>query len=274
MDSEWGAAFADVDTSEVRPYQDVLVPSVFHPWGCLLAGRLAPEEGEDVLDVGTGPGSVARIMASAVGPTGSVVGTDISKAMLTLAAEKPRPDGAPVRYVECGAAPLELPDGVFDVATVQQVLQFVPDRGAALSEMRRVLRRGGRIGVVTWLGLERNPLFNALHSAVAEILGEDAAERFGEPWSVGSDEVVRLVTQAGFGSVSVEEVSLPTAFPGGAEDVCRVYDFSAVRSEVAALEPALQRALRALVGAHLASSTDDTGGIHSHTAASVVLARA
>ena len=261
--------FDAADTRPVRPYKDILLPSIFRPWAVRLVGELAPAPGARALDIGTGPGTVARVMAAAVGPGGAVVGTDLSPAMLALAKEEPPVDGAPIQYVGCGAAPLHVSDEAFDLITMQQVLQFVPDRRAAVAEMRRAARPGGRIAVVTWLPLRDNPLFRALRDAVGTVLGPGPAARFEEPWSLGGDEVAGLVREAGFGEVELREWTVPVTVPGGPDDICCLFGFSAISSYVATHRQALQDAVRA----NLAHCTDDRG-VHSETSASVVIARA
>ncbi|MET7467102.1 methyltransferase domain-containing protein, partial [Nonomuraea sp. NPDC005501] len=204
-----------------------------------------------------------------------VTGTDPSPAMLTLAREDPAPVQSPpvqsasVQYVECGAAPLHVSDEAFDVVTAQQVLQFVPDRRAALAEMRRAARPGARIAVVTWLPLVRNPLFRALRDAVAAVLGPEQAELFEEPWSLAGEEVAALVEAAGFVEVERHEWTVPVTLPGGPDALCCLFGFSAVAPYVAAHREALHRAVHEGLAGHT-----DGRGLHGDTAASVVMARA
>ncbi|WP_157244377.1 SufS family cysteine desulfurase [Nonomuraea typhae] len=268
----WETPSDAADTAPVRPYKEILLPSVFEPWGRALVGALAPAPGTRALDVGTGPGTVARLLAAAVGPDGAVVGTDLSPAMLALAREEPPvPEGAPIQYVECGAAPLHVSDGAFDLITVQQVLQYVPDRAAAAAEMRRAARPGARVAVVTWLPLGRNPLFAALHAALAGVLGAGVAEMFEEPWSLDGDEVAELVSAAGFTRVRQERWSVPVTIPGGPDDLACLFGLSAAGGEVAGLGAARRTALRDAVRARLAGHTD-AAGVHGVTAAAVVTA--
>jgi SAM-dependent methyltransferase len=105
---------------------------------------LALRPGEDVLDVGSGPGFLAAEMADEVGPDGRVVGVDPSESMLALASRY-----APAAEFRAGGA-LELPfeDASFDVIVSTQVLEYVDDVAAALAEARRVLRPGGRVLVL------------------------------------------------------------------------------------------------------------------------------
>ena len=113
----------------------------------LVREALAAAPGERILDVGCGPGFYAAEILEEVGEGGSVVGVDTSAAMLGVAANrvKGRPN-ADFRQGDATVVPVE--DGEFDAALSVQVLEYVADPTAALREMRRALRPGGR--VVIW----------------------------------------------------------------------------------------------------------------------------
>lgn len=106
--------------------------------------RLTP--GARVLDVGSGPGLFADEMAQTVGPTGLVRGVDISESMIGLArtrcADKPWVD-----FQIADAVSLPFRDGDFDACVSVQTLEFVADVDAALREIHRVLKPGGRLAV-------------------------------------------------------------------------------------------------------------------------------
>ena len=129
---------------------------------------LALQPGEQVLDVGVGPGFLAQEMADGVGAMGSVTGIDISQSMLTLAharcGESPL---APRITLQRGdAAALPFPDTAFDAAVVTQVYEYVADVPAALAELYRVLRPGGRALILDtdWDSI----VWNAADPALAE----------------------------------------------------------------------------------------------------------
>jgi arsenite methyltransferase len=104
---------------------------------------LAPRPGERVLDVGSGPGYLLASIAEAVGPRGVAHGLDPSPAMNALATA--RTDGMPWVHIDDGdAVALPYPDDTFNAAASIQVYEYVADIAGALSELRRVLRRGGR----------------------------------------------------------------------------------------------------------------------------------
>lgn len=113
----------------------------------LVGEAIAVQPGEHVLDVGCGPGFYVKELLDQVGVDGSVTGVDVSKAMLAVAAK--RVEGHDnVAFCEAEATALPVPDGAFDAAVSVQVLEYVPDVAAALAEIHRALRPGGR--VVIW----------------------------------------------------------------------------------------------------------------------------
>lgn len=268
----WADAFGS--DSGVRVYTEVLVPRVFEPWARLLLGELGVQPGERVLDVATGPGVVARLAAAAVGPSGSVVGCDISPSMLAIARSHPSPENAaPIDYRECPADRLAAADSAFDVVACQQGLQFFPDRLAALAECRRALRPGGRVGIAVWSRLEENPPFAALVTAVGEVLGADAANRFrGGPWGLDdADELRGLVSGAMFEDVRVVRRTVPVAFEGGPAQVLAVLATSPVADEVAQLDAGRREQLAGAADRALASLVRD-GAVVSELTANVAVA--
>jgi arsenite methyltransferase len=103
--------------------------------------------GEQVLDIGSGPGLLAREMALAVGPTGRVCGIDASPAMVAMAAKRCAGQ-AWAEFRTADAAELPFPDDCFDAAVSTQVYEYLPDVPATLRELHRVLRPGGRAVVL------------------------------------------------------------------------------------------------------------------------------
>jgi arsenite methyltransferase len=113
----------------------------------LVREAVAAQPGERIIDVGCGPGYYVAELAEAVGPSGLVAGVDQSGPMLDIA--RSRCEGlANTQLAEGDAAALPHDDEAFDAALSVQVLEYVGDVPAALAEIRRVLRPGGR--VVLW----------------------------------------------------------------------------------------------------------------------------
>ena len=138
------------------------MPRLFEPWALLLLDECNLRPNAAVLDVATGPGTVARVAAKRIGPGGRVVATDISRPKLDVANSKPSlPDAAPITYIESPAAPLGVENAAFDFVVCQQGLQFFPDRLAALREMRRALKPRGQLAITAWSHIEDNPFYAA-----------------------------------------------------------------------------------------------------------------
>jgi len=256
-------------------YDDVLVPRLFEPWAHALLDELALAAGEAVLDVACGPGSVSRLAAVRVGPAGRVVGCDFSAAMLAVARGKPAPDAeaAPVEYLEAPADALPVEAECFDVAVCQQGLQFFPDRAAALGELFRALRPGGRLGVAVWSAIDDSPVFAALYESLRDVVGDELAERYRSgPWGRPDlDELRDLVAAAGFSDIRVERRTVDVAFEGGAAQFASTLAASGIAAEIDAL-PAEQRDELAQAFERHTRPIDDDGTLRSSTSSNLALA--
>ena len=110
--------------------------------------------GERILEVGFGTGHALATLCGTVGPTGAVVGVDVSSGMLEMARRTVAPaGGANVTFAIADGRSLCFPHTVFDAAFMSFTLElFEPgDIAAVLAEVRRVLRPGGRLSVVAML---------------------------------------------------------------------------------------------------------------------------
>ena len=113
----------------------------------IVLHSMALRAGEVVLDVGPGPGFLATNMAAIVGPSGVISGVDQSEPMVALARERcADQDWVDIQIGEATDLPYQ--SGIFDAAVSTQVYEYVEDVGAALSELCRVLRPGGRAFIV------------------------------------------------------------------------------------------------------------------------------
>jgi SAM-dependent methyltransferase len=243
---KWGESFRTGSADAMGAYRDTLLAPVFRPWAELLLTVTQPLPGERLLDVATGPGTVAQAAAVLLGTTGRVTACDISPAMLAIAREVPqRPDAAAIEYVESPAAPLAAASSSQDVVTCQQGLQFVPDRAAAIAEMSRVLRPGGRVALAVWATIEECPSMAALENAIRDQLGDEPADRYRSgPWGLPDGASLALLLESGgFTEVQVEKHGLLAVFPGGAAQLSASLAASAVASDVANLSAEARAAL-------------------------------
>jgi SAM-dependent methyltransferase len=110
--------------------------------------QLRLTRGERLLDVGCGQGEAALVLAEDLGARGALVGIDVSEQMLRVARSNARSVRCHVRFTMGDACALDEPDGSFDAARSERTLQWVTDPAAAVAEMVRVLRPGGRLSLI------------------------------------------------------------------------------------------------------------------------------
>lgn len=197
-------AMRDSWTARAAAYAAYAVPKN-RPFARRLVELLAPGPGERLLDVATGPGVVAIEAARAMGGQGEVVATDIASIWETWVVDAARDAGVGnVTFATMAAEALAYPDGSYDVVGCQFGLMFTPDPLAALNEMNRVLRPGGRLGVAVWSPLDRVAHF-ATAAALRNVFPAETGEDELSPLSLSEPGLIeRLVTDAGFDAVRSE----------------------------------------------------------------------
>lgn len=164
------AAYVRDMFTDIAPRYDllngVMSLGMHHVWrrhAVRLAGLRA---GDSALDVATGTGDFAFALARRVGPGGRVVGVDFSEGMLRLAARKSHAEGVEhfVSFEWADALDLPFEDDEFDAATVGFAGRNVTDLRRFFSEMRRVVRPGGRV-VHLELSKPTTPGFRTIYDA-------------------------------------------------------------------------------------------------------------
>jgi ubiquinone/menaquinone biosynthesis C-methylase UbiE len=173
-----------------------------------MLAEAAISQGMRVLELGAGTGDVAVLLSERVGPTGSVVATDGSFAMVDAATGAVRAAGATnVVLRVCDASALDFADASFDAAVARQLLMFV-DLAVALPGIRRVLREGARFGAVVWGPTAHNPFHGiVIDAARAEGGWGDAKPEVVQAFSRGDQAAYREALEgAGFRDVRVHVV--------------------------------------------------------------------
>lgn len=189
-------------------YARELVPSIFGPWAPILVDLAEPATGERVIDVACGTGVVARAAARRVGPGGRVTGVDVNPGMLAAARDstEPQPDRAPIDWREATADALPAADGSCDIVYCQLGLQYFPDRVKALTEMRRVLRQGGRVALLVWRAIEHSPGFASLANALDRHVSLAAGAIMRAPFAMEDpQEIHALLAAAGFRDIAISQ---------------------------------------------------------------------
>ncbi len=174
-------------------YEAEFVPALFLPFAPIVADAAAIGPGQRALDVACGTGALTRTVAARVGAAGRAIGLDANPEMLAVA----RRLDAPIEWLDGRAEALPLPDASVDAVVSQFGLMFFDDRVAALREMRRVLRPGGRIAVAVCDAVERSPGYGALAALLQRLFGDRVAGAFRAPFAIGDAELlIGLARQA------------------------------------------------------------------------------
>jgi ubiquinone/menaquinone biosynthesis C-methylase UbiE len=157
--------------------------------------HLRLKAGETVLDLGSGPGMDVLLAAREVGPSGHVIGVDMTPAMLQKArANAKRAGAANVEFREGRLEALPVDAASVDAVTSNCVINLVPDKGKVFAEVARVLKPGGRLVISDII----------LDGALPEAVAKDVYAYVGcVSGAMLRDEYFGLLKRAGFSSVSV-----------------------------------------------------------------------
>jgi SAM-dependent methyltransferase len=186
--------------SPAEIYDMLFVPALFRQWGGRVAEAARIGPGQRVLDVACGTGVLACAAAERAGADGQVVGLDPNPEMLAVA----RPKSARIEWRAGCAESLPFTDDSFDAVVSQFGLMFFEDRVAALSEMMRVLRPGGRLAVAVCDAVERSPGYAALAMLLQRLFGEHVANAFRAPFVLGDTQrLLALCDEAGIADAMV-----------------------------------------------------------------------
>jgi ubiquinone/menaquinone biosynthesis C-methylase UbiE len=222
-------------------YERYFVPVIGGPLARDLVDLADLRAGERVLDVACGTGIVARLAAERVAPTGSVAGADINPGMLAVARTAAAGAALPIRWFETTAEAMPLPDSAFDVLLCQLGLMFIPDKPAALGQMRRVLASGGR----TYITVPRpSAFFDVLDEAIGRHVGPEAAAFVRMVFSLNEPaELERLVRTAAWESVDVRMTTKQINLPAPEEFLWQYISCTPLAATVAGLDDRRRTAL-------------------------------
>ena len=196
---------------------DLMSGGLHRAWKAYTVAVAAVQPGHRVLDMGGGTGDLSRAFARAVGPSGLVVHTDINEAMLRVGRDRLIDEGLALPTNLCDAEKLPYPDNSFDRVSVAFGLRNMTHKDAALAEMCRVLKPGGRLLVLEFSKVAA-PLakpydwysFNILPKLGQMIAGDAESYRYlAESIRMHPDAqtLKAMMKSAGFGHVDVHKLT-------------------------------------------------------------------
>ena len=150
-ETEKAKKVAGVFTSVASKYDvmnDLMSAGLHRIWKRYAISVSGVRSGQKVLDVAGGSADLSRLFLKAVGETGQVVLTDINNAMLRVGRDRLLDEGSATPTAQCDAEHLPFPDNYFDCVSIAFGLRNVTHKDAALREMYRVIKPGGRVIVL------------------------------------------------------------------------------------------------------------------------------
>ena len=196
---------------------DLMSMGLHRAWKAYTVMVANVREGSQVLDIAGGTGDLALAFAKKVGSTGRVVHTDINEAMLRTGRDRLLDAGVCLPTLVCDAEKLPFPSDHFDVVSVAFGLRNMTDKDAALKEMNRVLKPGGKLLVLEFSKVAK-PLekaydwysFNVLPKLGALVAGDDSSYRYlaeSIRMHPGQEELKAMMKKDGFGHVDYHNLT-------------------------------------------------------------------
>jgi ubiquinone/menaquinone biosynthesis C-methylase UbiE len=182
-----------------------------------LVELVAPQPGDTILDIAAGPGNVGFAAAALIGDEGRLISTDFADEMVDVARARAHTLGITnAEFKTMDAENMDLPDDHVDGVICRWGFMLMTDPGAALHETRRVLRPGGKLACSVWGGPADNPWVTLL-GMVMTMRGRPPQ---GDPFGPGGmfslsdhDTIRKLMADAGFEHVEIEEMPVAWTFP-------------------------------------------------------------
>ena len=187
---------------ERQQSQDTVLAPILHA----TLDRAQVRAGEHVVDIGCGTGASAIALAEGVGPSGQVLGVDVSAPMLARAAER-LPPGSPVKLVRADATTYPFQPAGHDLLFSRFGVMFFAEPARAFANLRAALKPSGRLTFACWRRFDENPWLQVpLRAALEHVppLPRPGPDDPG-PFSFASEaRVQRILDEAGFRSVALE----------------------------------------------------------------------
>ena len=178
------------------------------PVSTALIARAVIRPGERIIDVGCGTGPTTIELGALVGPSGQVLGIDVSEPMLARARARLQP-GSPIGFVRADATAYDFPRARFDLVLSRFGVMFFAEPAQTFANLRTALRRGGRLAFACWRKPDENPWLTLPMRAALEHappLPQLGPEDPGMFSFAREDRVSRVLGDAGFTAIAAEPV--------------------------------------------------------------------
>jgi demethylmenaquinone methyltransferase/2-methoxy-6-polyprenyl-1,4-benzoquinol methylase len=196
---------------------DVMSAGLHRLWKRYTVDTSGVLPGNRVLDIAGGSGDLSKLFAKKVGKLGQVILTDINASMLAVGRDRMLDAGLPVPATQCDAEKLPFPDNYFDCVSVAFGLRNMTHKDAALKEMHRVLKPGGRLLVLEFSQIWEplRPAYDAYSFKLLPLMGkilakdEESYRYLAESIRMHPDQetLKQMMLDAGFGKVDYHNLT-------------------------------------------------------------------
>lgn len=209
-------------------------------FGSAAIAAAKAQPGEQVIDIGCGSGTTSFTLAQQVGPSGHVLGVDISERLVEIA-RAAIPDGAPIAFRCADAATAALPHGQFDLLFSRFGVMFFDDPVAAFAHMRSALKAGGRAAFICWRGAQENDWVRLPMAAIRDIVQPAPADPNAPgPFAFGDRQrLADILAAAGFTAIDIAPFDTALSYGRGASRGAAIDDALDMAFQVGPLSRAL-----------------------------------
>jgi SAM-dependent methyltransferase len=237
-----------------QQYQDVLTPFLFDGFSQDLINRTDFTNVRHALELASGTGSVTKYLLKNLPSDAHLIATDLEADMLDIARQQIQSPNLSYDVVDMTQIPYS--DEQFDLIVCQFGLMLVADKQQALSEMYRVLKKGGQLVFSVWGDIEANPVWDISGKVIAGFLGGNPMLQNPGPFSMSNPALtLGLLEKAGFKNSMASKVhqlgTIENAAQAAAGFIEGLPVFMAISKKDPALVPAIKQALQPQLAAAL-----------------------
>ena len=227
-------------------YDEYLGPLLFEPFAQDLADRIKGKNYSEVLELACGTGRVTRHLKKILPANSKLVATDSQADMIRVASDS-LPNET-INWQTADAQQLLFPDESFSLVVCQFGLMFMPDKMKALSEVNRVLKRGGRFIFNTWDKIENNGVIYVGNQIICSYFPENPPSFYRTPFALCQpDQLETLLVAAGFKNIKVHSVEKEGVSPSAREAAIGMVEGNPIYGHIVAKDPKLVEVIRTAV---------------------------
>ena len=233
-------------------YETQKVVAIFRPLALATINQIDIEDSDQVVDIACGTGIVSRVLEEEYPALSRIAGVDLNEGMLGQAKSLTSTGGSRIEWYQSDVAELPFDDASFSLAICQQGLQYFPEKELALTEIRRILKPGGRLATTVWSGA--SPLFLAIAKALDTYVSHEIAQHSLTPFTFNDKNLIEsLMSSAGYHEIRVSNIIVDRKFGPTPVSIPREIAGNPIAADVKAKGEAVMKSIVHSVDQQLAS---------------------